>query len=147
MAGTLVSTLESCVSRRFMSLRISSARAGFRNETQSARRIGGRDRKNKEMAPWLRQSRAAGHPMRSLRPFSRRVPGRPGAVQRYPNLDEISLSSVCSTTKLAPRVGMGATCKRLIGRCLHGPLLQVPPNPAATVQPCDELEEVLKIAA
>src|ERR1700681_4428217 len=99
------------------------------------------------MAPWLRQSRAAGHPMRSLRPISRRVLGRPGAVQRYPNLDEISLSSVCSTTKLAPRVGIASTCKRLICRCLHGPLLQVTPKPAATVQPCDELEEVLKIAA
>src|ERR1700682_4595660 len=93
------------------------------------------------MAPWLRQSRAAGHPMRSLRPFSRRVPGRPGAVQRCPNLDEISLSSVYRTTKLAPRVGIASTCKQLIYRCFHGPLLQVTPKLAVTVQPCDEAGE------
>jgi hypothetical protein len=41
-------------------------------------------RENKEMASWLRQSRAVGYPMRSLRPFSRRVPYCRGAVTAVP---------------------------------------------------------------
>jgi hypothetical protein len=42
---------------------------------------------------------------------------------------------------------MAWTCKRLIYRCFHGPLLQVTPKPTVTVQPCDGLEKALKIAA